>query len=156
MAYTLQLLSYANLPAIREKVLGEDNTATIPDAAIVVESVAGLGEELVKDRVADWATIRMSGSARDKTLLIAATVIAIAAILSPAYPPIRQETFGSVNTSYATESVADRTARLLGERDLALGSLSTQPLSSDHLMAVAAINYEVVGTPQVYDGADIA
>jgi len=155
MAYTLQILATGDLAAVRLKVLGENNTALIPDADIVLDSVAGLAEETVKDRVTDWATIKGTGTARNKTLLIAATVAAMAAILSPSYPPIRQETFGSVNTSYATESVDSRTARLYAERDLAIGAISTQAASTDHLMAVASIDYEAVGTPQVYHGADL-
>lgn len=156
MAYTLQILTIGDLDAVRLKVLGENSTALMPNADLLLDSVAGLAEEMVKDRVTNWSTIKASGTARNKTLLAAATVAALAAVASPSYPTVRQDTFGPVNTSYATEPVEKRTARLYAERDQCIAAISTQAAASDHLMAVASIDYDSVGTPQVYNGADIA
>lgn len=156
MAYTLQILATGDLDAVRLKVLGENNTALMPNADLLLDSVAGLAEETVKDRVTDWSTIKASGTARNKTLLAAATVAAMAAVASPSYPTVRQDTFGPVNTSFATEPVEKRTARFYAERDQCIAAISTQVASSDHLMAAASINYDALGTPQVYDGADLA
>lgn len=155
MAYSLQILALGDLSAVRMKVLGEDNTVTVPQDAIVTESVAGLAEELVKDRVPDYATILVSGSTRNRTLLKAATVAAMAAVLSPMFPPIKQDSFAGVSTGYSVEPVEARTARLLAERDLAVGGITTQAALTDHLIAVKSIDYEAIGAPQVYKGDDI-
>lgn len=145
-----------DLNAVRLKVLGAADSTLIPDADLLLDSVAGLAEVTVMDRVTDWATIKASGTARNKTLLVAATVAAMAAVVSPNYPPIRQETFGPVNTSYAVESVEARTMRLYAERDQCVGAISTQSeATTDVLMATKSIDYDGLGAPQVYDGADV-
>lgn len=146
-----------DLNAVRLKVLGVADSTLIPDADLVLASVAGLAEVAVMDRVTDWATIKASGTARNKTLLVAATVAAMAAVVSPNYPPIRQETFGSVNTSYSAESVEARTTRLYAERDQCIAAISTQSESTTNVLMVAkSIDYDGLGAPQVYDGADVA
>jgi hypothetical protein len=156
MPYTLTILTSAEFSEVRRKVCGEDNATEIPDTELSGFSVGGLAEETVKARVPDWATIKASGSTRDKALLYAAAIAAFAAVISPAHPPVRQQTFASVNTSYSTESAEARTARLWGECYRAIADISTQAASSAHLMAVKSIDYDALDAPHVYDGADIA
>lgn len=156
MPYTLQILSVGDLNAVRLKVIGSADSDLIPDADLLLDSIAGFAEYTVMDRVTDWATIKASGTARNQVLLRAAAVAAIAAVVSPNYPPVRQETFGASNTSYATESVEARTLRLYGERDQCIAAISTQPSSTETLMATASIDYDGLGAPHVYDGADLA
>lgn len=156
MPYGLQILGLDDLDTVRLKVVGSADSTMIPDADLLLDSVAGFAEYTVMDRVTDWATIKASGTARNKTLLRAATVAAIAAVVSPNYPPTRQQTFGSVNTSYVTESVEARSARLYGERDQCIAAISTQSVSTDALMATKSIEYDGLGAPQVYSGADLA
>lgn len=146
----------SDLNAVRLKVVGSADSVLIPDTDLTIDSVAGLAEYSIMDRVTDWATIKASGTARNKSLLVAATVAAMAAVVSPNYPPIRQETFGSVNTSYMVESVEARTTRLYAERDQCIGAISTQTESTvDVLMTTKRIDYSGIGAPQVYDGADV-